>query len=104
MAPELFDKDRIQTLGTEIDVWAFGCLMIEIFSGKRPWGYISSQNTNCIYYEIFKRKPVPIPEELEPALRNLIRACLNYDPKKRFKMDAVLLKLEELYNMHCSSN
>ena len=68
MAPELFDSEMVLKIGCEIDVWAFGCLMIEIFSNKRPWDYISSANTNCIYYEIFKQKPVPIPEVIEPSL------------------------------------
>ena len=36
MAPELFDSEMIYQVGVEIDVWAFGCLMIEIFSNKRP--------------------------------------------------------------------
>jgi len=36
MAPELFDKDQIQSIGVEVDIWALGCLLIELFSNKRP--------------------------------------------------------------------
>ena len=52
MAPELFIKSAVGTIGVEIDIWALGCIMIEVFSGRRPWDYISSANANTIYYEV----------------------------------------------------
>ena len=42
MAPELFDNSKTEEIGVEIDIWALGCLIIEVFSNKRPWHYISS--------------------------------------------------------------
>ena len=52
MAPELFEKERAASLGPEVDIWALGCLLIELFSNKRPWDYISTAEVNCIYYEV----------------------------------------------------
>lgn len=52
MAPELFEKERAICLGPEVDIWALGCLLIELFSNKRPWDYISTAEVNCIYYEV----------------------------------------------------
>ena len=65
MAPELFDKAQ-QSFGPEVDVWSYGCMLIEILSNKRPWHHISSANTNWIYYEIFRMKPVPVPTIIDP--------------------------------------
>lgn len=75
MAPELFDKDMFNSVGVEVDIWALGCILIELFSNKRPWHYISSSNSNCIYYEIFNKKPVPIPEIIPSRVRVIIESC-----------------------------
>lgn len=75
MAPELFDKDKVQNIGVEVDIWALGCMLIEIFSNKRPWHYISSQKVNLIYHEIFQRKPIPIPEVIPLEIRDIIQSC-----------------------------
>jgi tRNA A-37 threonylcarbamoyl transferase component Bud32 len=81
MAPELFD--RSSNIGLAIDIWALGCIFIELFSNKRPWDYISSANTNCIYFEIFQRKAIPIPSVIPSGIRNLISECCSYDSLKR---------------------
>jgi serine/threonine protein kinase len=72
MAPELFDKDQIKKIGVETDIWSLGCMLIEIFSNKRPWDYINSQNVNNVYYEICKRRPIPIPDLIPAEVRGLI--------------------------------
>lgn len=64
MAPELFDSDNIKNLGEKVDIWSLGCVILEIFSNKRPWHYIASANSNCIFYEIFKKTPLPIPDNI----------------------------------------
>lgn len=73
MAPELFDKDQIKDAGIEIDIWALGGMLIEIFSGKRPWDHISSSKVSCVYYEIFKKVPVPIPERIPKEVAKIIQ-------------------------------
>ena len=35
MAPELFDR-KVASLGPEVDVWSYGCMLIELLSNKRP--------------------------------------------------------------------
>ena len=75
MAPELFERDLDGSVGVGIDLWALGCTFIDLFSNKRPWSYISSNNTNCIYYEIFQKKPVPIPENVPESIKHIIREC-----------------------------
>jgi hypothetical protein len=50
-------------------------MLIEIFSGKRPWDYISSSKVSNIYHEIFKKVPVPIPESISGEMAKLINQC-----------------------------
>jgi serine/threonine protein kinase len=94
MAPELFDKDRNEAIGVEIDIWAFGCMIIEIFSGKRPWHYISSNKANTIFYELYHKKPVPIPDNIPPEVAEIVRECCRYNPKRRPSIVQVLERLE----------
>ena len=39
MAPELYTPSR---RGTPVDIYSFGCLLIELFGGKRVWAGLSS--------------------------------------------------------------
>jgi serine/threonine-protein kinase CTR1 len=96
MAPELFEKDSASTIGVEVDVWALGCLLIELFSNKRPWDYISSANVNCVFYEIFRKKPIPIPDSIPEGLRSIIGQCCQYKPSLRMKTREVFVELEAL--------
>ena len=98
MAPELFDNSRNDMIGTEVDIWALGCLIIEIFSGKRPWHYISSSKANNIFFEIFKKKPIPIPENIPQGVQEIIRECCLYNPKLRPTASQVLERLEAVRN------
>ncbi|OMJ93648.1 hypothetical protein SteCoe_3346 [Stentor coeruleus] len=83
MAPELFDNSKSDTIGVEVDIWALGCLIIEIFSNKRPWHYISSSKANSIFFEIFNKKPIPVPENVVPEIAEIIKDCCRYNPKRR---------------------
>jgi tRNA A-37 threonylcarbamoyl transferase component Bud32 len=94
MAPELFDKDNSPNIGIEIDIWAFGCMLIEIFSNKRPWHYISSNKANTIFYEIFYKKPIPIPDNIPSDVVNIIKDCCRYNPKRRPGISQILERLE----------
>lgn len=98
MAPELFDKDKVGNVGVEVDIWALGCILIELFSNKRPWHYISSSNSNTIFYEIFKKKPVPIPDSIPVEIREIIQNCCQYNPRARPSANEVLSQLEELFS------
>ena len=99
MAPELFEKEKLTSIGVEVDIWALGCILIELFSNKRPWDYISSSNASSIYYEvrtmqIFQKKPVPVPDSIPAEVRSVIQRCCQYPPKRRPAAGAVLEQLQ----------
>jgi len=93
MAPELFDKEKSKKIDTAVDVWALGCMFIEIFSGKRPWSHIPTVDVNCIYYELFNKNPIPIPAGIpEPIVRIIVRSC-DYEPGNRPTAGMILNEL-----------
>lgn len=80
MAPEVvcqvsYDK--------KADIWSFGCCIIEIITGKQPWG---SQFDNCMnaMLMIGKSNNIPyIPADINKDLRDLIEKCLKRNPQER---------------------
>ncbi|OMJ93998.1 hypothetical protein SteCoe_2914 [Stentor coeruleus] len=100
MAPELFDNSKSENIGVEVDIWALGCLIVEIFSNKRPWHYISSSKANSIFFEIFNKKPLPIPDNVLPEIAEVVKECCRYNPKKRPSAQKVLEKLEIAKNIY----
>lgn len=93
MAPELFDCTKSKKIGTAVDIWAFGCILIELFSNKRPWDHISSANANCIYYELFNKRPIPIPNSIPADIVKIIERSCDYNPHKRLNSSAILTEL-----------
>jgi serine/threonine protein kinase len=93
MAPELFEKEKSKNIGTAVDIWALGCIFIEIFSGKRPWAHISTADVNCIYYELFNKKPVPIPSCMPEPIRKIVAKTCDYYPPSRPSIVSILAEL-----------
>lgn len=80
MAPELFDSET--KLTEKIDVWAMGCLFIEIFAGPLPYEHISSLAD--LTREMFVHKRVPeMPRDLPEEISKIIRGCLDFDYRLR---------------------
>jgi Protein kinase domain/Ankyrin repeats (3 copies) len=94
MAPELFDSTQKKNISIKIDIWALGCLLIEIFSDKRPWHYISSKKSNSIFYELYNKRPIPIPSNVPEEIMRVIKNCCNYNPSQRPCVDQVLECIE----------
>lgn len=80
MAPELFDA---QTKLTEkIDIWAMGCLFIEILAGPLPYEHINNLADLTREMLVLKRAP-EMPQNLPDEVSKVIRGCLNFDYRLR---------------------
>lgn len=83
MAPEMVDTK--QGYSAKVDIWALGCVVLEMFAGKRPW---SNLEVVAAMFKIGKAKSAPpIPEDTLPLIsaagRQFIDACFEIDPEKR---------------------
>jgi len=75
MAPELFDQ---RTKITEkIDVWAMGCIYIEVFGGPLPYEHIN--NLADLTKEMLVRRQTPSIPSLPTNLQSIIKSCLCFD-------------------------
>jgi serine/threonine-protein kinase len=91
MSPE---QARGKQADERSDIWAFGCVLYEMLTGKRPFG--GATLSDCIA-QIIEREPdlQKLPSSVPQSIRTLIRLCLTKDPKRRLHdMSDVRLWLE----------
>lgn len=81
MSPE---QARGKTVDKRADNWAFGCVLFEMVSGSRPF---SGETTSDTLAAILERDPPwnKLPDSTPPAVRRLLRRCLEKDPKRRLR-------------------
>jgi Tol biopolymer transport system component len=79
MSPE---QARGRPVDRRADIWAFGCVLFEMLSGRRP--FLGSDVSETLA-AVIKDEPVwsALPPDLPEPLRRLLRRCLEKDPKRR---------------------
>ena len=80
IAPEIIE---IKKYGYEVDEWALGILFYEMIFGYPPF---KNENKMELYNLITKTEPA-IPDDLNPALADLLKLLLIKDPEKRPKFN-----------------
>jgi serine/threonine-protein kinase len=81
MSPE---QAKGRVVDKRADVWAFGCVLFEMLTGRRA--FAGEEVADTLAFIITKdpdwvRLPAPTP----PAIRRLLRRCLEKDPKERLR-------------------
>lgn len=84
MAPEVIDS-MVEGYSAKIDIWSLGCVVLEMFAGKRPW---SNEAAISVIYKTGKEKLAPpIPDDIahlvSPVAESFINRCFTIDPKDR---------------------
>ena len=79
MSPE---QARGQAVDKRTDIWAFGCVLYEMLAGQGPFTGPTVTDTLAA---ILEREPNwgALPPTLHPRIHELLRGCLEKDPKKR---------------------
>ncbi|CEL94548.1 unnamed protein product [Vitrella brassicaformis CCMP3155] len=77
MSPELC---RGESYGRESDMWAFGCIVYEMVTLKRPFEHSSMQ---ALFVEICESDPDPLPEDTPEVITRICYWLLQKDPRKR---------------------
>jgi Tol biopolymer transport system component len=77
MSPE---QARGRAVDRRADIWAFGCVLYEMVTGKRL--FLGEDLTETLASVV---KENPSLEQAPPGLQKLLRRCLEKDPKKRLR-------------------
>ncbi|RNA15922.1 mitogen-activated kinase kinase kinase 4 isoform X1 [Brachionus plicatilis] len=93
MAPEVMASGGLKDEGYtySADIWSVGCVVIEMFTGKRPWHPFKDE---AILFKVHlsgdsEKKPsfpVPISEEAN----HFLNCCFEFEPDKRLLADQLL--------------
>jgi len=93
MAPEMYGPNR---RGTAVDVYAFGCLMIELFGQKKVWGeLVSSQIMQKVCGSFNVAPQPPDASHLPLHLQDVCKDCCQLDAAKRPKIATIVKTLEQ---------
>jgi hypothetical protein len=81
MSPE---QARGQTVDKRTDVWAFGCVLYEMLTGRPAFG---GQTVTDVLAAIIEREPdwKRLPDSSPMGIRRLLSRCLAKDPKTRLR-------------------
>jgi serine/threonine protein kinase len=79
MAPEVI---RQNSYGRKCDVWALGCTLIELTTGKPPWSHLNPVTALFQIANEDEKPPTP-PAHLSPQCQDFISRCLTRDADKR---------------------
>jgi eukaryotic-like serine/threonine-protein kinase len=79
MSPE---QARGKTVDKRTDIWAFGCVLYEMLTGRRPF---DGEDVTGIVVRIVEREPdfSALPASTPVPVRRLLRRCLEKDRLKR---------------------
>ena len=81
MAPE---QARGKRVDRRADVWAFGCVLYEMLTGRGAFG---GETTSDILACVIRAEPdwALLGGSVPPRIRELVRRCLQKDPKQRLQ-------------------
>ncbi|MGH9369355.1 MAG: protein kinase domain-containing protein [Thermoanaerobaculia bacterium] len=93
MSPE---QARGKPADKRVDIWAFGCVLFEMLTGKRAF---SGENVTDILASITRDEPEwkELPAGTSTEIRRLLERCLEKDPRRRLQaIGDARLELEEV--------
>ncbi len=81
MSPE---HARSLPVDKRTDIWAFGCVLYEMLTGVTAFG---GERASDIVAKVIEREPDfdALPGAVPPAVRQLLRRCLQKDPRERLR-------------------
>ncbi|BDA44406.1 probable mitogen-activated protein kinase kinase kinase 11 at C-terminar half [Coccomyxa sp. Obi] len=91
MPPELLTTGR---LSKSVDVYAFGVLLWEMCTGKRPWAGLMQMQV--IFHVTIQNKSLEFPSTVPEELSSIGAKCMSKDPAERPTMKEVVVALERL--------
>jgi serine/threonine protein kinase/Tol biopolymer transport system component len=84
MSPE---QARGMPVDRRTDIWAFGCVLYEMLSGERAF---PGETSTDVIAKVLEREPsLEALTGVPPAVRRLLRRCLEKDPRRRLDSAAV---------------
>ncbi|KAL0041901.1 hypothetical protein WJX79_008318 [Trebouxia sp. C0005] len=91
MPPELLTTGK---LSKTVDVYAFGVLLWEMYTGQRPWSGLTPMQ--IIFHLTLRKKKLQFPAHTPAQLQALGSRCMSSDVSERPNFDEILQLVDEL--------
>ncbi|MCJ1267448.1 hypothetical protein MMC22_007333 [Lobaria immixta] len=103
MAPEVI-RSQGQGYSAKVDIWSLGCVVLEMFAGRRPWS--KEETVGAIYKLGSLNQAPPIPDDvsstISAAALGFMLDCFTVDPRERPTAETLkqhpFCKLDPLFN------
>jgi serine/threonine-protein kinase len=95
MSPE---QARGKPVDKRADIWAFGCVLYEMLTGRRAF---EAEDVSLTLAEVMKSEPDlgALPQDAPPGVRTALRLCLQKSPRQRGgDIAAIRLALEGAFD------
>lgn len=86
MAPEVAREEQ---QGSPADVWALGCTMIEMATGRAPWPGVSDP-VSALYQIGYSGEVPEVPNFMSKQAKDFLDKCLKRDPMERWSASELL--------------
>lgn len=85
MAPEIINDTNGSGYNAKVDIWAAGCVVLEMFTGERPWSKYEGEG---VLYKLGKEKLLPpikkeIRKDISNSGKHFMRRCFEIDATRR---------------------
>lgn len=91
MAPEVI-RSQGQGYSAKVDIWSLGCVVLEMFAGRRPWS--KEEAIGAIYKLGSLNQAPPIPDDVSakitPQALSFMYDCFTIDPVERPTAETLL--------------
>ncbi|KAE8693321.1 hypothetical protein F3Y22_tig00110813pilonHSYRG00162 [Hibiscus syriacus] len=88
IAPESINEN---VYDSAVDIWALGCAIVEMFTGKPAWNFKPGTNLAALLIKIGVSDELPgIPQVLSEEGQDFLGKCFVKDPKKRWTAEMLL--------------
>ena len=88
-APETFYGQ----VGKASDVWSFGIVLLELYTGKHAWGEVKHHNELLGYH--MKEVLPPMMSFLQPQKKTICLLCLSYKPEDRKPIEEIMKTMRQ---------
>ncbi|KAL2457517.1 mitogen-activated protein kinase kinase kinase 20 [Abeliophyllum distichum] len=103
-APESIIHQEYQP---ESDIWALGCTVLHMITGKSPWKVEKRAKAEDVLYKIGCSHELPdIPSKASKEAKDFLKKCLIKNPKERWTADMLLshpflASIGDSHQQHC---